>query len=70
MSHGMGGMGGGPPQGGEGGYNVEEALSDGIATIVFMPNKFDRTAYQLSEKINGCVGDLPTLSVRYLHKII
>ena len=44
-------------------YNIEEQLSDAIATIVFMPTKLDRTATTLADKINSSANDLDTLAV-------
>ncbi len=44
-------------------YNIEEQLSDAIATIVFMPTKLDRTAQTIADKINSSANDLDTLAV-------
>lgn len=43
-------------------YDPSEVLSDAIATIVFMPSKFDRTTYHLAEKFNKTIGDRQSLS--------
>ena len=45
-------------------YNIDEQLSDAIATIVFMPNKLERTAQTIADKINGSTNDVETLAVR------
>ena len=71
---GRGGRGGGAGgHGGHGGgynphqqdtmYDPRDALTDAVATLVFMPSKFDRTTMQLAEKINSCTPDLDTLTV-------
>ena len=55
--------------GGSGGgslYNIDEQLSDAIATIVFMPNKLDRTAQTIAEKMNVSTNDVETLAVTML----
>ena len=44
-------------------YDPRDALTDAVATLVFMPSKFDRTTMQLAEKINSCTPDLDTLTV-------
>jgi len=70
---GRGGRGGGAGgHGGHGGgynphqqdtvYGPRDALTDAVATLVFMPSKFDRTTMQLAEKINSCTPDLDTLT--------
>ena len=43
-------------------YDPSEVLSDAIATVVFMPSKFERTTYHLAEKFNGSIGDGQSLS--------
>lgn len=43
-------------------YDPVEALSDAIATIVFMPSKFDRTTFHLAEKFNASIHDARSLS--------
>ena len=57
-NYGRGGGGGG----GSSHYDPSEVLSDAIATIVFMPSKFDRTTYHLAEKFNSSIGDRQSLS--------
>ena len=47
-----------------GGYDPREMLSDAVATLVFMPTKFERASYQLAEKFNFSVHDVNTLTVR------
>ena len=47
-----------------GGYDPREMLSDAVATLVFMPTKFERTSFHLAEKFNFSVSDLDTLTVR------
>ncbi len=42
-------------------YDPSEVLSDAIATVVFMPSKFDRTTVHLAEKFNSAVGDAKSL---------
>ena len=49
-----------------GGYAPREMLSDAVATMVFMPTKFERTSYQLAEKFNFSVHDVNTLTVSFL----
>ena len=46
-----------------GGYDPREMLSDAVATLVFMPTKFERTTYTLAEKFNFSVHDVNTLTV-------
>ena len=48
-----------------GGYDPREMLSDAVATMVFMPTKFERTSYQLAEKFNFSVHDVNTLTVSF-----
>ena len=43
-------------------YDPSEVLSDAIATVVFMPSKFERTTIHLAEKFNGQIGDSQSLS--------
>lgn len=43
-------------------YDPREVLSDAIATVVFMPTKFERTTYHLAEKFNMVIGDASTLA--------
>ena len=43
-------------------YDPSEVLSDAIATVVFMPSKFERTTMHLAEKFNSSVEDKATLS--------
>ena len=43
-------------------YDPSEILSDAIATVVFMPSKYDRTTIQLAEKFNGTIDDLTSMS--------
>ena len=45
-----------------GGYDPREMLSDAVATLVFMPTKFERTSFQLAEKFNVSVSELNTLT--------
>jgi len=45
-----------------GGYDPREMLSDAVATLVFMPTKFDRTVFTLTEKFNFSVHDVNTLT--------
>lgn len=56
--------GGGNQSSGEmgGGYDPREMLSDAVATLVFMPTKFERTSFHLAEKFNFSVSDLNTLT--------
>ena len=58
-NYGRGGGGGG---GSSSHYDPSEVLSDAIATIVFMPSKFDRTTYHLAEKFNSSIGDKQSLT--------
>ena len=44
-------------------YDPRDALTDTVATLVFMPSKFDRSTMQLAEKINSATPDLETLNV-------
>lgn len=46
----------------QGGYSSLEMLSDAVATLVFMPTKFERTSVQLAEKFNKSVSDIKTLA--------
>ena len=43
-------------------YDPSEILSDAIATVVFMPSKYDRTTIQLAEKFNGIIDDVTSMS--------
>ena len=43
-------------------YDPTEVLSDAIATVVFMPSKFDRTTIHLAEKFNSAIGNAKALS--------
>lgn len=43
-------------------YDPRDALTDAVATLVFMPSKFDRTTMQLAEKINSSTPDFDTLA--------
>jgi len=43
-------------------YSSLEMLSDAVATLVFMPTKFERTSFQLAEKFNKTVSDIKTLT--------
>ena len=49
-----------------GGYDPREMLSDAVATLVFMPTKFERTSFHLAEKFNFSVSDLNTLTVKII----
>jgi hypothetical protein len=49
-----------------GGYDPREMLSDAVATLVFMPTKFERTTFTLAEKFNFSVNDVNTLTVRFV----
>ena len=49
-----------------GGYDPREMLSDAVATLVFMPTKFERTSFQLAEKFNFSVHDVNTLTVSFI----
>ena len=51
-----------------GGYDPREMLSDAVATMVFMPTKFERTSYQLAEKFNFSVHDVNTLTVSFFYQ--
>ena len=44
-------------------YDPRDALTDTVATLVFMPSKFDRSTMQLAEKINSATPDQETLNV-------
>jgi len=69
-----GGYGGGSQnshqyEGGSGGggnnqshYDPSEVLSDAIATVVFMPSKFERTTMHLAEKFNTQIEDAAAMS--------
>ena len=68
---GGGGGSGGPnasydtSSGGNGGssvYDPSEILSDAIATVVFMPSKFERTTIHLAEKFNSTIDDAASMS--------
>ena len=62
--HGGGGGGGagrGPPLTGTSQYDPSEVLSDAIATVVFMPSKFERTTMHLAEKFNSTLEDETTM---------
>ena len=51
--------------GGNGGssvYDPSEILSDAIATVVFMPSKFERTTIHLAEKFNSTIEDATSMS--------
>ena len=48
-------------------YDPRDALTDTVATLVFMPSKFDRSTMQLAEKINSATPDLETLNVSRVH---
>ena len=52
-----------------GGYDPREMLSDAVATLVFMPTKFERASYQLAEKFNFSVHDVNTLTVRFIAEL-
>ena len=52
-----GGMSGGG--GNNSHYDPSEVLSDAIATVVFMPSKFERTTMHLAEKFNTQVRRKP-----------
>ena len=43
-------------------YDPSEVLSDAIATIVFMPSKFERTTMHLANKFNSSLEDSATMS--------
>ena len=53
-------------------YDPRDALTDTVATLVFMPSKFDRSTMQLAEKINSATPDQETLnvSIYYVHSIL
>jgi len=57
---GMGGMSGGG--GNNSHYDPSEVLSDAIATVVFMPSKFERTTMHLAEKFNTQIEDAAAMS--------
>lgn len=61
MSSGGGGGGGQAPVGGSDVYDPSEVLSDAIATIVFMPSKFERTTMHLAEKFNHSIEDASSM---------
>ncbi len=44
------------------GYDLWEMLSDSIATLVFMPRKFERASSELAQKFNSSVTDVYTLT--------
>ena len=48
-------------------YDPRDALTDTVATLVFMPSKFDRSTMQLAEKINSATPDQETLNVSIYH---
>ena len=52
-----------------GGYDPREMLSDAVATLVFMPTKFERTTFTLAEKFNFSVHDVNTLTVKTLYHL-
>jgi len=43
-------------------YDPSEVLSDAIATVVFMPSKFERTTMHLAEKFNTQIEDAAAMS--------
>ena len=43
-------------------YDPSEVLSDAIATVVFMPSKFERTTMHLAEKFNSSIEDAAAMS--------
>ena len=44
-------------------YDPRDALTDAIATIVLMPQKFERTSMELATKINNSIQDAQSLRV-------
>lgn len=65
QGYGSGGGGGGGSHSSGGGshfYDPCEVLSDAIATVVFMPSKFERTTMHLAEKFNSSLEDSATMS--------
>jgi hypothetical protein len=56
------GMGMGSGGGTNSHYDPSEVLSDAIATVVFMPSKFERTTMHLAEKFNTQIEDAAAMS--------
>ena len=59
---GMGMPGGGGSGSNNSHYDPSEVLSDAIATVVFMPSKFERTTMHLAEKFNTQIEDAAAMS--------